>query len=72
MFHPENWKYLGDKFKIYEIMPMILFFYLCLIPIGKIREIQDIISCFVYDVVNDVTISSEHFFVKKPKLSKGR
>ena len=70
--HPENWKYLGDKFKIYEIMPNdSVFLPIRLIPIGKIKgNTRYIISCFVYDVVNDITISSEHFFVKKPKLSK--
>lgn len=70
--HPENWRFLGDKLKVYSLSPKdSLFLPIRIIPFGKIKgNTKYIISCYLYDVDNRVTISSNFFFVKKPRESK--
>lgn len=69
--HPENWRFLGDKSKVYSLPPKdSLFLPIRIIPIGRIKgDTKFIISCYLFDVDKDVTISSNFFFVKKPKIS---
>lgn len=69
--HPENWRFLGDKLKVYFLPPKdSLFLPIRIIPIGLIKgNTKFIISCYLYDVEKEVTISSNFFFIKKPKIS---
>ena len=69
--HPENWRFLGDKLKVYSLPPKdSLFLPIRIIPIGTIKgNTKFIISCYLYDVEKEVTISSNFFFIKKPKIS---
>jgi hypothetical protein len=70
--HPENWRYLGDKLRVYSLLPNdSVFLPVRIIPYGKIKgNTKYVISCYLYDVDNRVTISSNFFFVKKPRESK--
>ena len=69
--HPENWRYLGNKQQVYTLTPKdSIFLPIRVVPFGKIKgNTKYIISCYLYDVDQKVTISSTFFFVKKPRES---
>jgi hypothetical protein len=67
--HPESWKFLGDKFKVYEIDPLdTIFIPIRVIPLGSVKGgTKYVISCIVRDVDKNMAVASAYFYVKKPK-----
>ncbi|MBD00640.1 MAG: hypothetical protein CL841_04730 [Crocinitomicaceae bacterium] len=69
--HPEKWKILGDKFKVYSLSPSdSLFLPVRIVPLGKIKgNTKYIISGYIFDIKTNEPIISTSFYVKKPKYS---
>lgn len=67
--HPESWKFLGDKFKVYEIKPLdTIFIPIRVIPLGTVKGgTKYVIGCIVRDIDKNMAIASAYFYVKKPK-----
>ena len=69
--HPERWKILGDKLKVYSLSPSdSLFLPVRIVPLGKIKgNSKYIISAYIFDIKTNEPILSTSFYVKKPKYS---
>ena len=69
--HPEKWKILGDKLKVYSLSPSdSLFLPVRIVPIGKIKgNTKYIIGAYIFDIKTNEPIISTSFYVKKPKYS---
>ena len=67
--HPESWKLLGDKYKLYEIEPLdTIFIPIRLIPLGVVKGgTKYVISCIVRDIDKNMAVAAAYFYVKKPK-----
>jgi hypothetical protein len=70
--HPEMWKVLGDKFKVYDLQPFdSIFLPVRIIPLGNIEgNSKYIINIYVIDAISKVGLTADFFYVKKPKKTK--
>ena len=69
--HPEKWKILGDKLKVYTLSPSdSLFLPVRIVPLGKIKgNTKYIISAYIFDIQTNEPVISTSFYVRKPKYS---